>query len=528
MNSPFESILHTNTVPSEEQSRAIQALLEVPRTQLVEVFAEIARLQAKQRELQHFIDAHGALLSPARALPDDIVRRIFIAALPSSSNPGIVADEAPLLLCNICSSWRNIALTTPRLWASIHIVVPIEPRPQTLPVHPTIESIAGIVATWLSRSGAVPLNISMVWSSSSDDDDGVFPLDRTILASSRRWRNVQFTHDPDSSFLASLSPEDVPSLHTITLHHASCSRDEDSSSFLPLLATKSLRSVTLPGLDYYMRSPLCWKKLQHLSISGFATRNSAALDILSQCALLETCELYLIRSDSQKSSRMQPVLLPHLSQLSVSFAQFPDPELPRLFDQMETPSLGSFVCGSSEPASGLEGIPPLTLLFPSTASLRCLRFDIQHLHISLLVAVLTSMPALEELTLARQPSLDDRRYIADPNFLTHFTASAGRLVPVLCPLLRAVEFRDLWAPSEEAIVQFVQSRTGPSFENVARLARFCCEFRRPIEIDIMGHLKEAVAEGLSVELVVRLHKEHSIRPYSAFDGTDREPDRWGY
>ncbi|KAJ7840391.1 hypothetical protein B0H14DRAFT_2241542, partial [Mycena olivaceomarginata] len=61
--------------------------------------------------------------SPARTLPDDVVREIFLASLPSE-NPTLCGLQAPLLLCHISHQWRMLALSTPRLWTSIHIVAP--------------------------------------------------------------------------------------------------------------------------------------------------------------------------------------------------------------------------------------------------------------------------------------------------------------------------------------------------------------------------------------------------------------------
>ncbi|KAJ7509109.1 hypothetical protein B0H11DRAFT_1703386 [Mycena galericulata] len=131
MDSPFKGILHTNAVPTDPECEAIRNFLKNPRRKLAELTEEITRLQSlvdeavRQRdELNHFIDAHLALVSPARRLPDDIVRAIFMASLPSTRNCALSGDEPPLLLCQISSSWRSIALATPRLWASIHIVVP--------------------------------------------------------------------------------------------------------------------------------------------------------------------------------------------------------------------------------------------------------------------------------------------------------------------------------------------------------------------------------------------------------------------
>ncbi|KAJ7662952.1 hypothetical protein B0H17DRAFT_909987, partial [Mycena rosella] len=124
---PFERILHTNAVPSDADCQRIRDLLAGPRKEAADLSAEISRIQElldelteKRDALDDFIAAHSALISPARRLPEDIVRDIFVACLPSNRNALILSDEAPLLLCQICSAWRQLALLTPRLWASVH------------------------------------------------------------------------------------------------------------------------------------------------------------------------------------------------------------------------------------------------------------------------------------------------------------------------------------------------------------------------------------------------------------------------
>ncbi|KAJ7108134.1 hypothetical protein C8R44DRAFT_636529, partial [Mycena epipterygia] len=132
-HSPFTDILHTNAVPSDADCDNIRNLLQAPRQEVAYLKEEISRLQSlmdeairKRDELKQFIDAHLALVSPARRLPDDIVRAIFTASLPSARNPTITGDEPPLLFSQICRAWRSLALTTPRIWAHIHIVVPAQ------------------------------------------------------------------------------------------------------------------------------------------------------------------------------------------------------------------------------------------------------------------------------------------------------------------------------------------------------------------------------------------------------------------
>ncbi|KAJ7170287.1 hypothetical protein C8R43DRAFT_864563, partial [Mycena crocata] len=102
--------------------------------------------------LQAWIDAHLAFISQARRLPDDIIHSIFVACLPYTRNPVITPHEAPLLLCQVCSAWRTLALSTPLIWAAVHIVVPAQPKVQVL---------ANTLTMWLGRSGACPLSISV-------------------------------------------------------------------------------------------------------------------------------------------------------------------------------------------------------------------------------------------------------------------------------------------------------------------------------------------------------------------------------
>ncbi|KAJ7025718.1 hypothetical protein C8F04DRAFT_967303 [Mycena alexandri] len=134
MNTPFEEILNTNTVPSDVDCQRIRELVTGPQTEAAKITDEIQRLQslicelAKKRDaLNHFIDPLVALISPARRLPDDVVVEIFTASLPSDRNAVIDGAKSPLLLCHICRAWRNLAISTPRLWTSLHIVAPETP-----------------------------------------------------------------------------------------------------------------------------------------------------------------------------------------------------------------------------------------------------------------------------------------------------------------------------------------------------------------------------------------------------------------
>src|ERR1700733_2837484 len=102
-------LLHTNNVPTEEQVRQTASITSRFETYVSLLEAKIAAAQAdldnqlRQRsDAQEHLEAHKALLSPARRLPTDIVTEIFFRCLPTDRYPSLSALEAPLLLTGIC------------------------------------------------------------------------------------------------------------------------------------------------------------------------------------------------------------------------------------------------------------------------------------------------------------------------------------------------------------------------------------------------------------------------------------------
>ncbi|KAJ7682366.1 hypothetical protein DFH06DRAFT_972553 [Mycena polygramma] len=111
MESPFLNRLNTNYVPSDEEIESIRTDLALRGQELARINERIRELSAQRDQLQTYMESHKALISHPRRLPSDIVREIFTACLPW---PAVMdAQEAPLLLCQICSAWRIIALSTP-------------------------------------------------------------------------------------------------------------------------------------------------------------------------------------------------------------------------------------------------------------------------------------------------------------------------------------------------------------------------------------------------------------------------------
>ncbi|KAJ7823981.1 hypothetical protein B0H14DRAFT_2369873 [Mycena olivaceomarginata] len=115
MESRFSHRFNTNYVPSGEEIKIIQMNLVSHTQELARIDERIRELSAQRDQIQTHIDSHKALISHPRRLLVDILREIFVACLPVNRNAVMSAQEAPLLLGRICSAWRTIALSTPRL-----------------------------------------------------------------------------------------------------------------------------------------------------------------------------------------------------------------------------------------------------------------------------------------------------------------------------------------------------------------------------------------------------------------------------
>ncbi|KAJ7449988.1 hypothetical protein B0H11DRAFT_323287 [Mycena galericulata] len=145
----------------------------------------------------------NAVRDPVAQLPLEISSEIFLQSLPPLSEPR--AHHIPMLLLNVCSAWTDIALSTPALWASIHIGFP---RAQGFPE---------LLCTWLQRARNRPLSVSLSGT-----------LDEEVAAIV--WRhNQQIRHlticqengeddDEISDLIGGLTPGPLPLLEALAIH----------------------------------------------------------------------------------------------------------------------------------------------------------------------------------------------------------------------------------------------------------------------------------------------------------------------
>ncbi|KAF8129092.1 hypothetical protein K438DRAFT_1887965, partial [Mycena galopus ATCC 62051] len=308
MSSPFASKLGTNYCPLDKEVLEIQALLGDPLSRLQSLDNRIAALQKAIDELaeerttvKDYVDAHKALLSPIRRLPLDMLQEIFVACLPTHRNCVMSATECPVLLGRICSSWRTISLSTPRLWARLHIAEPVLADRRCLGIYEQkLAQRVEVATAWLERSGQCALSISLAsnnlnilvaHSSTSTMIQALIPL-------ASRWQRISMTAiSTDLQSLSIITHNDVPMLKTLEMNEISGPRHILQWGSFGLLRGPNLSSFAYQGAsDDPNVLRLRWDNLTSLSFLTQHPHNmptDKAIGLLSRCPRLETCRLFV-------------------------------------------------------------------------------------------------------------------------------------------------------------------------------------------------------------------------------------------
>jgi F-box-like len=393
---PLKGRLGTNYVPTKAEIVAIQKIIDEVEPQIVSLDVEIRAAEEKRAILASFLDDHRSLLSPIRRMPEDILRSIFSHCLPYDT-PGIIMgpSEAPMLLTQICSQWRDVVIKTPTLWSTICLWIPVPPRlssyPNSLP-HAMIdievdieasgtseglfaslvdvwqrkvESLVKLTTLWLSRAEGCPLDIlfrefDSIRMSTSDDQGFVEEpkghLLSLLCSRSSQWGQLDLQlagkGQSESAFLGQLpglSPQ-LRSIHVQWSHNVSFfgtsaalamqTPDTAPGPSFHLMKAASLRHLSLDGFTGNVRDiPITWSNLTELSYGGIHTGRMTgvppenALALLQCCPNLVQCALQI----SQDSNQTIPSL-----QIAYS-ASAPPISTPASSNQVHLPHLQRFV-----------------------------------------------------------------------------------------------------------------------------------------------------------------------------------------
>jgi hypothetical protein len=249
-----------------------------------------ARLKEKRTIVQESLAFHEALASPARySLPSELLGEIFLRCLPQTNYITPSLDECPIVLTRVCRHWRAVALSTPRLWASLSISLL---RADT--------TSGEEYKCWLERAKSVPLSIRVVHD--MDLSDGKEPLSIQWLRPFLRRCYDLWWHGPPIQGLLDNSVESL-SRFQVTFHKA-------NFLFSIPSPTPQLRSVVVQSLTYDLHSlrsiDLPWHQLLDLKIHFALVSGATFLQVISLCTQVQRVSVSSICADASSQTDLQP------------------------------------------------------------------------------------------------------------------------------------------------------------------------------------------------------------------------------
>ena len=547
----YSSRLNTNYVPSDEEVIEIQGALSEPVSKLKCLDEEIKQLKKlidergkERRTLSDKIGPYQRLISPIRRLPVDLLQEIFIRCLPSDHCPPMHASYPPLSLTRVCSGWRSIALTTPRLWASIHITVPDSLAPfvpaHTAQVNNSVASAhaLGIVTQrasatkeWLERSGACPLDISLhSWGSIESSLGGIAIA--SFSPFSNRWRSMKLTcADISSKTIADLLAADLPILKSFALTGEVNDFGDTTSLFLwrtsGLMKAHQLQEVSFSQLREDLTTfPLRWSQLTTLTLQYVHWNISHSpifentFRALGQCSSLIKCRLEIPppnSGDVAVSEGLETVCLPRLHSLAISDGSA---DISPYLSTLDLPSLQEFEFFGTIQWSQLNTRTSLhSILSRTSNTLRRFTTDPKFFSKEDFGNYLRLCPLLKSLHLLRS-KIDNTPYGLPPatphidNEFLKLLSNTDGVEHGFCPELEVFECRSGAGFSDAAMLEFIIHKQTQVTPGVAKLKRFAVHFNRRCAVEINEMTKTFVEDGLKLDV---MHLEPRL-PLSALDG----------
>ncbi|KAJ3764226.1 hypothetical protein EV360DRAFT_65665 [Lentinula raphanica] len=336
--------------------------------------------------------------SNAVDLPAEILCEIFIYLLPEEGWQGMCPPQ--LVVTQVCSYWRNVAIAYPRLWSTINIVKPTQ---RHIPM----------TRLWLERAAKCPLilYIDQDYRKQVEFHSATDSIIELLLPHAHRWKVATFKLRTGVQFsLLAFSYTKFPLLESLYFDATYLGRRNQDTRWTPD-ALRHVQEIIAPS-SVSLRQ-LTWKingqlvgvlslpstKLTHLR--GNFTIEPRFLQLLSEMHNLQTLRLDACRQNvgsQPDTSLWQPIVLPQLHTLDLRI--FPD--LSQVFLALTTtPNLKVLSTLHLSPSEGRQAL--LSLIRRSQCELEAFAYDCagqsDPFEAPFFSKLLSSMSALSELML---------------------------------------------------------------------------------------------------------------------------------
>ncbi|KZT29066.1 hypothetical protein NEOLEDRAFT_696457 [Neolentinus lepideus HHB14362 ss-1] len=202
-------LVTSNCLPSEAEAEQARGAIADALQELERVTDEISKLEQRRKELNEHIHAHKGIVSPWRRLLPELVIEIMRYCTTSKLYPSQHPEfENPFTIGQVCSAWRDIALSAPSLWANVDIKV------STLSTQSQAEALERL----LQRSYPHCLELEVEYQPLQLQLQSPAPLQviQTIRKFSQRWRSLDIRLT-GSLLEALVSSTSLPNLESLIL-----------------------------------------------------------------------------------------------------------------------------------------------------------------------------------------------------------------------------------------------------------------------------------------------------------------------
>ncbi|KAJ7117256.1 hypothetical protein C8R43DRAFT_1242196, partial [Mycena crocata] len=316
---PYTNHYSTCSVP--EQRAALSGI----KSQIDQYRRMVYLLEREQREVETSL---ALIVYPVLTLPVEIISRIFVDCLPEHGHIKPSPSKAPLLLTQVCHDWREIALSTCKLWCSLDIGLRRFSQ----------DALEQFLATWIPRARAQPLSLTV----RSRQEAALHEALVLIPSLSNQLRSLELDISP---MRCNLRPPSLPNLEYLGTTLAG----EEVQNILN--SAPSLRQLRLQSFDLPENVAIPW--LTRLDIA-YSISIEMALHILVQFPLLAHLGCRVLQLNY---AALPPKVFPRLESLSLDTGMdllncLTPPNLHRLNVGLAAPKLDiitSFLSRSSCP-----------------------------------------------------------------------------------------------------------------------------------------------------------------------------------
>lgn len=456
-------------------------------------------LKEERERIESSLQLRKSLLAPIRRLPTELLSEIFAHCLPNKRFVTPSPTSAPLFLGQVNALWRNIAISTPKLWSSMEISHELCKPDRLFP----------LMETWIARAKGRPLSLSIKGGMLSAESPQARWLVALFQQHTTRWQHLRFELPGDvlPIFMPSLS---LPMLETFEIYSSGGLTEAWVHDLSNVLCSASHLHHFVWDNNVWQILPLrlLWSQLTRLTLNT-AVSFDQCLTILRESQVLTHVSFQNVSVVGISSH--DPISLPGLISFVISTQEDTDNGFAFFLDLLTFSGLRELLLNCQVwPHKAVTSLlrrsrcplESFNLFFPpvtETEIMECLEII---------------QATLEELTI--QTDAGDRIEGAITDcILDHLTVAGGNH-HILCPNLQVIALYDCISCTSGRYAQMIESRLDPCLHTptmkVVEIYENEVELEKLKELRKQGLIlkiySEATGEALDLlpEEIARLNK----------------------